>query len=245
MKPRASAPSTMSGLRGSAHSASRSTARLERFAVGEQRHDVLEDDARLWGSPGRPGSSTRGRSSLTSRPGLRTSRQKRSCGELLAPARRAPAGPRGPTARRSGLRDAQRGCDELLEQCDLAVGGRAESPQMARRDPEPGELAARERRSPRRSRGSGALPPPTRGASSPNSSSSRARSALIPARSHSVARSSSSSCSARPAGRRRRRSFVVPGAASSWRITRSGRNSSRCRRRIVSRRSTSSSLKRR
>ena len=33
------------------------------------------------------------------------------------------------------------------------------------------------------------------------------------------------------------------GDASSWRITRSGRNSSRCRRRIVSSRSTSSSLK--
>ena len=36
---------------------------------------------------------------------------------------------------------------------------------------------------------------------------------------------------------------VRPGRASSCRITRSGRNSSRCSRRIVSSRSTSSSLK--
>ena len=42
--------------------------------------------------------------------------------------------------------------------------------------------------------------------------------------------------------RRRRRSFA-DGESSSWRITRRGRNSSRWRRRIVSRRSMSSSLK--
>ena len=44
--------------------------------------------------------------------------------------------------------------------------------------------------------------------------------------------------------RRRRRAFGL-GEASSCRMTRSGRNSSRCSRRIVSSRSTSSSLKRR
>ena len=50
---------------------------------------------------------------------------------------------------------------------------------------------------------------------------------------------------ARRAGRRRARrpatgaSTVARPAASSWRMTRSGRNSSRCRRRIVRRRCTS------
>ena len=48
----------------------------------------------------------------------------------------------------------------------------------------------------------------------------------------------------KPAARRRLRSRDA-GDASSWRITRSGRNSSRCRRRIVSSRSRSSSLNRR
>ena len=47
----------------------------------------------------------------------------------------------------------------------------------------------------------------------------------------------------RPGARRLR--SVAPGAASSSRITRSGRNSSRCSRRIVTSRSTSCSLKRR
>ena len=42
---------------------------------------------------------------------------------------------------------------------------------------------------------------------------------------------------------RKRRSAAPAGDASSSRMTRSGRNSSRCRRRIVSSRSTSSSLK--
>ena len=78
-----------------------------------------------------------------------------------------------------------------------------------------------------------------RDVSSPNSSSSRASRTSICARSQSSSRSSSASSASSALRRLRSR---PAGDDSSWRITRSGRNSSRCRRRMVSSRSTSSSL---
>ena len=67
-------------------------------------------------------------------------------------------------------------------------------------------------------------------------------SGVMPARAQRLSRSTSSSAPSSPAARRRLRSFAL-GDASSWRITRSGRNSSRCSSRIRRRRSTSSSPK--
>ena len=163
--------------------------------------------------------------------------------ELLtapAPSRRAPAGPRG---RRGGARrcasaaPARRAPRAGPPRGRPTSGRRAGGAARSRS----GRASRRRPRRRRRSRRTAARRPSTRGSSRPNSSSSRARSGVIPARSQSSSSSSSSSL-APTAARRRRRSFPAP-ASSSSRITRSGRNSSRCSRRIVSRRSTSSSEK--
>ena len=142
-----------------------------------------------------------------------------------------------------GVARPQRRRDELLEQARLAAGRVAERAQVPGVDAVLGELPAggRDLGVALAVEPLAALDARRRAGRTPRA---RARaSASMPARSQSSARSSSPSCSPRPAGRRRLRSAAPAPDASSCRITRSGRNSSRCSRRIVSSRSTSSSLK--
>ena len=157
---------------------------------------------------------------------------RRAAGRAPAPARRARAGPRERPGAPRGSASAASAAAPRAGRPDCRPRSRtcAGAARRARRRP----AARRRRRCRRRPRRTA-----PRAARSP--SSSRPCCAVIPARSQRLARSISRSGAASPV-RGRRRSFEV-GEASSWRITRSGRNSSRCRRRIVSRRSTSSSPK--
>ena len=230
MKPRASAPTTRSGS-AAAPTPPGSTIACAGASVREQRHDVLEDDSRAAGSPGRS-RTTRSQVEYVSRRvdasrrRAAAARARRAGGRAPAPARRASGGPR---ARLAPLRvaRAQRRRDELLEQARLALGARCGTSAGAGRRSRSARAARRRPRSRRRSRRRAARPPSTRGASRPNSSSSRASSASI------SARSQSSSGRARPRARQRRPAGAACGPplrprASSCRITRSGRNSSRC-----------------
>ena len=196
-----------------------------------------------------PGSGSRGPRgaclrSMAAHSARRTcaARARTGAGDSSCAARRAPGGPRPrPGAARrsaSGARARRR-----------PRGGpprgrpRAKRPQVPRRDPEAREPSAGDRDVDVRLACRARSPPSTRGTSSPNSSSSRAsvgvdaRRARRARRARARPRASPSPAGA-PALRR-----SPSGAASSWRITRSGRNSSRCSARIVWSRSTSSSLK--
>ena len=213
--------------------------RPERGRVGEQRHDVLEEDPRLREVRDVPDVRLQIRhlrgelAQVAHEEELRQLLREAGEGAEILERGLAPL-------RRPG---AQRRRDELLDERGLAVGGVAEGAQMARADAEADEARADERNlrvgldvaplagdRPRRDEPvllelAGEL--------------RRDPAALA------AARPRSSSCSSSPAsasGRRRVRS-AEPGAASSWRMTRSGRNSSRCMRRIARSRSSSSSPK--
>ena len=152
---------------------------------------------------------------------------------VRAPARRHRA-PRAPRARDGGDPDcrAESRSDQLSEKCRLAVGVGAELPQVSRGDAEPAEFRQPSRpRCP--ARGTGSPQSSIRGSRSPYSSSSRTNPHLSPparrafpgrARSRPLA---DRLCPAPPLPFHRSR------ASSSWRMTRSGRNSSRWSRRIV------------
>ena len=142
----------------------------------------------------------------------------------------APGCARGAPARRAPRAAPTRGRPRCGTRADGAArcrSARACRTRSRRRDPSPSRGAARRS---------------TRGSSRPNSSSSRARAGVDARRARRARRGRVPPRPRRARPRRRRRSFPAP-AASSSRITRSGRNSSRCRRRIVSSRSTSSSPK--
>ena len=236
MKPRASAPSTRSQFfcahpRRRARRPSRGARR-----VGEQRRDVLEADAGRREVLDLPDLARRSSRSLRRQlsqvaPEEQRATAPRELGELTAgraapargarrcgraaPARRAAraAPPRRPVAVRNVRR--WRGVDAVARELRAGrgdVGVRLGVALLARRC-----RAARAARTPRA---------PSRAPAS------------MPARSQSSSSVIVSSRSPSAAGRRRLRSFA-PGASSSSRITRSGRNSSRCSRRIVCSRSRS------
>ena len=243
MNPRASAPRTRSGSRGRAHSASCRIVSAKYAAVRDQRHEVLEEDPLLRevGDVADAVAEIEA-SSGPLRPLRARSRTKRryesSCatrGERLEVVERALAALR--------VARAQAGRDELLDERRLAPRRSEERPQVACVDAEACESVRTPRRCPPRSRGRAARRPRRATATTPYSSSSRRKSGDTPARSPSSAPSISSSRPLRPTLRLRARSADVPGPSSSSRITRSGRNSSRWRRRIVARRSTSSGEK--
>ena len=159
----------------------------------------------------------------------RSSRQKRSCESSCASSASVC---RSSTAAAAALRvpRAQRRRDERLEQPRLAVGRRAERPQVARRDPEARQPPARVRDL------------DVRLAVEPLAALDARREQAevlelarelgrIPARSHSSPRRP------RPRAPRARHGAACAapsrsGESSSWRITRSGRNSSRWSSRI-------------
>ena len=229
MKPRASAPRITSGLRGRAHSASWSIDSAKTPRVGDQRHQVLEDDPLASGSRGRHGSGRGGRA-LTGR-------------ATTPQVARAAAAARAPAPRRQRLEIVERRLaplrvarakarrDELLEQRRLPAGGGAEGAQVARVDPVARDAGAARRRCRPRSRGRGGRRPRA-GLDEVVLLQLAREVGRDAARSHSSARSISSSRSAEATCTRRVRSAAL-GASSASRITRSGRNSSRCSRRIV------------
>ena len=162
---------------------------------------------------------------------LRSARQKRSCerllgelGERLQILERPLRGARGCASAAPARRAARAGASRSAA-CGTCAGGAASSPKRA--------SSRRRRRRRRRSRGS-ASPTGAAASSRPNSSSSRASSRRDPRALAELLEVELRLLLAerRPAGAAGARSRA--GDASSWRITRSGRNSSRCRRRIVS-----------
>src|SRR5581483_440450 len=206
---------------------------LERFGVGEQRHDVLEDDSGLREvrDVADLGGQVDGHQIAATR--CRSARQKRSwessCASSASPCRSSSA-----PWRASGLRDRSFGSSASRRSAWLPA---AVANLRRCRTSTPAAISRAHTTAVSTS------PSPNGGSSNPYSTRSRPCWRATPARSQSSSRSISWSGAARPA-RRRRRSLDA-GEASSWRITRSGRNSSRCRRRIVSSRSMSSSPNRR
>ena len=155
--------------------------------------------------------------------------------------------------RRSGLRERSAGARICCSSAASRSARGAEDAQVAPADAVAGQLGDRARRSRARSRRSTCVPrahlalddavllelgdEPRLGARSPRrrpraSTARRVRGAVTLGRRCAAPRASPA---AAPARARRRRAPRGP-EASSWRITRSGRNSSRCRRRIVRRR---------
>ena len=164
----------------------------------------------------------------------RRSRQNSSCESSCASSASGSSSWR-PAWRRSGLRERSAGATSCSSSAGLAVGGRPEGPQVPRRDAVARRAWRRRARCRRRS-AVGARRPRRRGCEQAELLElARQLRRDRRARSQSSARSSSSSGLAEP-GRRAAGGAPSPGlgAASSCRITRSGRNSSRCRRRIVS-----------
>ena len=158
----------------------RRPSRASASAVGEQRHDVLEDDPRLREVRDVADHRLRGPStrSWRARPAAR-SRQKRSCESSCASSASVWRSS-SPACAALGVPRAERGRDELLEQRRLAVGGRAERAQVPRRDRRTARAARTRRRCRRRSRVAPARRPRRAASSRPKSSSSRASSGVMP-----------------------------------------------------------------
>ena len=203
----------------------------QRRRVGEERRDVLEADARgrevvdLADLRAQVDGAHWAAISRTSR---HSSSAASSCASSVSACRSLSAGRAA-----LGVARAQRRRDELLEQRRLAVGRRPERAQVPRVDAEPRQL-----RADGRDVGVG-LGVALVGAAAERREQPVVLELLARTRAGSPARRQSSSKSIastalaerRPAGAACARSH--PGAASSSRITRSGRNSSRWSRRIV------------
>ena len=245
MNPRASAPSTRSGCFSFTQSASSRDRLLQRRGVGEQRRDVLEPDARrrevrdladLRAEVDHVPGLSLGQFSQVA-PEEQRRQLARELGELLQVVQ--------PLRAALVAAGAQRRRDELLEQRRLAAGGGAEGAQVPRRRRRSARAARRSRRRRRRTRDSACRRRCPCADEQPEVLELLRELARDRRRARTARRGRPPPPRAPSAvGRRRLRSFC-PGASSSSLITRSGRNSSRCSRRIVCSRSRSSSLKRR
>ena len=156
----------------------RSTAVAERLRVGEQRHDVLEDDPGLAGSPGCRGSSLRGRRLMDAASLLRRASGARARrGAARAPARRRRAS-RGLRCPRCAARGSASGAP-ARRSARAAPPSTTAPLRNARRlrgsMPKRGEPRSTRPRSRRRAPGSAPRRPRRRGSRIPKSSSSRTK----------------------------------------------------------------------
>ena len=236
MKPRASAPRTMSGLRGLRPLRQLVDRLLQRLGFASSGMMSLKTIPAS-GSPGRRGRRASQIDCATERSltlgERRAAPARRAAGRAPAPASPSDWRSSRPLLRRSGLRERSAGATSCssrpasrsaavrkARRCRGAIPNRASCAQAAaisasRLAVEP--LAALDAR-----RRAGRTPRARARARRRSRRARRARRGRSPPRARR-ARPAGAAC----APRRRRR-------ASSWRITRSGRNSSRCRRRIVS-----------
>ena len=237
-------------------SASACDRRVERRRVEQQRRDVLEDDPRLAGSRGCRGSKPAQRRHPAPTHELAQVAHQQQVLEVRRDGGQVLERVDAPRAAALRVARAQRRRQELLQQLRLAVGRRLEHAQVAPGDAVARELGARAHdlavgvvvvARVRRCRAARAR----RSGRSPRARRRAARDAPVASSTSSSVDHAPCSRTETPArrGAARRRgpsrgagasSASVRPRASSWRITRSGRNSSRCRRRIVRSRATSS-----